>query len=94
MKLRHLCLSILTASAVCAISACGLRIGPIVETRTVIVHPGQPLQILENVTVTARRLGDDTHVEQDIGGWIAMPRSHFDTLAQAAGLAPIHPPQE
>lgn len=89
MNLLRLCLSMLIASAAFVSSGCGFRIGPTVETRTVIVHPGQPLRILQNVTVTGTRLGDDVQVEQDIGGWVCMPRDHFDELARRAGLQPI-----
>lgn len=83
MKNQRLCLLLLTINCL-AISACA--IGPQVETRTVVVYPGQPLQILQNVTVTGRRMNDETQVQQDIGGWVCMPRAHFDALARAANL--------
>lgn len=95
MKSRRLFLPILTISCF-AISGCdGPTIGPRVETKTVIVYPGQPLQILSNVKVTGRRLADDDQVVQDIGGWVAMPREHFEALARKAGLvvaAPVPSP--
>ena len=28
-------------------------------------------------------------VEQDLGGWVAMPEEHFAALQRAAGIAPI-----
>lgn len=92
MKPSRLCLLVLMLACL-AISACdGPTIGPRVETKTVVFYPGQPLQILENATVRGRRLGDDAQVEQDVGGWVAMPREHFDALARAAGLQPTNHP--
>ncbi len=41
--------------------------------------------ILDNVTVKARLLTDEGGkvVEQDVGGWIAMPRPHWEALKRA-----------
>ena len=74
----------------CAISGCGgLTIGPRTETRYVIVHPGRPLQILGNKTVRGRVLdGTGDAVEQDIGGWIAMPAEHWNAIVDSGAFAP------
>ena len=67
----------------CSMSlACTL--GPRVRTEVVLVTPGRPLQVTQNVTVKGQILGTDQPVKQDIGGWIAMPRDHFDALMRAA----------
>jgi hypothetical protein len=66
----------------CLMSAgCGVRIGPQVEERYVIVHPGKPLTVLENTRVKGRAM-DQTGgaVEQDIGGWKAMPPDHWEAI--------------
>lgn len=75
----------LTASALCATLASAgcsdLTIGPKVETRYVIVEAGRPGVVLENVTVRFRQLADDGQVvRQDIGGWVAMPMSHWEQV--------------
>jgi hypothetical protein len=64
----------------------GLTIGPVTKTEYVVVYPGRPLQVLENRTLKVRYLGDESLGKQDIGGWVAMPREHFDKLAEMAGL--------
>jgi len=48
----------------------------------VIVKPGLPVEILENSTVRCRVLKDETGdaVNQDIGGWIAMPPEHWESV--------------
>jgi hypothetical protein len=64
-----------------AIAGCGLTIGPVVERKVLVVKAGQPVRVLENVTVKAERLADGERLgEVDIGGWIAMPPEHFDEL--------------
>jgi len=52
------------------------------------VYPGQPLQVMENETLKVRNLQDNTVGKQDIGGWIAMPRQHFDELMRRVGAIP------
>ena len=68
-------------------SAC-LSIGPRVKTEVVIVRLGKPLQVLENVTVKCRRVGDGSVGNQDIGGWYCMPKDHFERLIDRASRAP------
>lgn len=68
----------------CGTSGCsGLTLGPTIERRAIIVHPGVGIEILDNVTVEARAIREDGPTdtfEQDIGGWIAMPPDHWDTV--------------
>ena len=45
---------------------------------------GRPFQAMENVTVKGRRIGSDTIVKQDIGGWYCMPEDHFKRLMDRA----------
>ncbi|HOR26867.1 MAG TPA: hypothetical protein PLG73_02465 [Candidatus Sumerlaeota bacterium] len=56
---------------------------PRVRTEVLIVKPGAPLTVVENVTVTGKLPGTDNFVRQDIGGWVAMPGEHFDALLDA-----------
>lgn len=55
----------------------GCTIGPTVEVRHILIHPGQPLRILENVTVSGERLDGGGPARHDLGGWVAMPPSHW-----------------
>lgn len=58
-----------------------IALGPQIQTRYVVMHPGRPLQVLENKTVKGRALEDNgSAVEQDIGGWVAMPPDHWETV--------------
>lgn len=67
--------------SLCSLSAMtGCTIGPTVEVRHVLIHPGQPLRVLENVTVSGERLDGGGAAEHDIGGWVAMPPSHWDAI--------------
>ena len=73
--------------AVLILSFCvssGCTIGPRVKTEFVIVRPGRPLEVIQNVTVKGRRIEDSSVGRQDIGGWIAMPADHFEALMRAA----------
>lgn len=64
------------------LGGCDLTLGPKVETRYVVVKAGLPAEVLENKTVRCRLLKDDggSAIAQDIGGWIAMPPEHWETL--------------
>lgn len=68
--------------ALCILGGCDLTLGPKVEIRYVIVKPGLPGEILESKKVRCRILKDTegAAVVQDIGGWIAMPPEHWETL--------------
>ena len=88
-SLKFLCPSSLMLSCL-LISGCDLTIGPKTKEIYTIVHPGKPLRILENRKVKGRVMdGTGGAVEQDLGGWVAMPEEHFAALQRAAGIAPI-----
>jgi len=80
----------LTTISCLTISACagcnGLTLGPTTKVEYVIVYPGQPVQVMENETVRVRTLSSNSVGKHDIGGWVAMPREHFEALSRAAGL--------
>ena len=63
-------------------AGCGLTLGPVTETRYVVVAPGVPVEVLENKTVRCRVLTDESGdvVTQDVGGWVAMPPEHWATV--------------
>lgn len=63
----------------------GCSIGPTTEVRYVIVHPGQPIRILENVSATGERMDGAGPTTVDLGGWIAMPPDHWTVIAKAIG---------
>jgi len=81
-NLKRLSLIVLTMTLCCAISGCsGISLGPQVKTEYVVLHAGRPLQLLENATVKGRVLdGSGDAVEQDVGGWIAMPNDHWESV--------------
>lgn len=61
--------------------ACGLAIGPQTKTEYLILHPGRPMQVLENGKVKGRVVdGTGEAVEQDMGGWVAMPSDHWEAV--------------
>ncbi len=67
--------------ALCLLTMTGcITIGPRVETRYVIVHPGQPLRVMENTTLSGERLDGAGPAKQDVGGWIMMPPDHWAVL--------------
>lgn len=82
---RQYCLLILTLIGCGILASCS--IGPQVATRFVLVKPGHPLLILDNVEVTGKRLDDEATGQQDIGGWVAMPVEHFEALKRAVERA-------
>lgn len=62
---------------------CNLTLGPKVENKLIIVQPGVPVEILQNEELECRVLTDKDNsnvVKQDVGGWIAMPPAHWETL--------------
>ena len=64
-------------------SGCSFTLGPKVETRYVIVVPGLPVEILQNRKMPCRILKDEGGiVQQDIGGWIAMPPEHWQSVKE------------
>jgi hypothetical protein len=69
----------------------GCTIGPTVETRYVVVHPGQPIRILSTVTANGERLDGAGVAEFDISGWVVMPPDHWATikaLLESKSVAP------
>jgi len=68
--------------AALALAGCDLTLGPKTETRYVIVQPGVPVEVLETRVLRCRVLTDESgsDVSQDVGGWIAMPPEHWDTV--------------
>lgn len=88
--MRRMCLILLAISCL-MISAC-VTLGPKTETHYVIVKPGVPVRILDNVTVRCRTLAaemvDDNNVgggivKQDVGGWVAMPMAHWEQIVES-----------
>jgi len=78
-----LCLCVLMMSCFLN-SGCDLTLGPKTKTVYTIVFPGKPLEILEPVKVRGKVLdGAGDPVIQDVGGWIVMPREHFDAMKRA-----------
>jgi flagellar biosynthesis/type III secretory pathway ATPase len=66
----------------CVLSGCsGVSLGPQVRTEYVVLHAGRPLQVLENKTLKGRVLdGTGDAVDQDVGGWVAMPMDHWEAV--------------
>ena len=59
----------------------GLTLGPQIKTEYVIMHPGKPCQVLENKNLVVRTFeGKGDPVIQDVGGWVAMPESHWQAV--------------
>ena len=67
--------------------------GPRVKENYTIAHPGNPVQILENKKLRCRAFKTGATVEQDVGGWVAMPKDHWNVIAKKAGV-PADPPKE
>ena len=80
----------------CASSGCdGITLGPKVKTEYVVVHPGRPLQILQNKKVTGRVLdGSGAAVDQDIGGWVAMPNEHWEMILRSIPVQQVAPEEK
>lgn len=69
---------------VCSILISGCTIGPVIETRAIVVKSGTPIEVLEQIKVKARILTDTNGeidvFKQDIGGWITMHPDHWISL--------------
>lgn len=73
------------------LSTTSCTLGPTVETRYVIVHPGQPLRAMANQQIDGERMDGAGVVSQDVGGWVMMPPDHWaviDKLIKQAQQAP------
>ena len=62
------------------ILGCAVSVGPQVKTEVVIVHPGNPVLIIENRKLKAQELKSGLIVEIDVGGFIAMPQEHWKAV--------------
>ena len=58
----------------------GCTIGPVSEVHFVMCRPGHPIEILQNVKVKGRRLKDGNVGVVDVGGFIAMPKEHWELI--------------
>lgn len=74
-------------------TGCNLTLGPITETKAIIVNNGNTVEILENKKVSCHLYSESIEKEknenksinvfkQDIGGWIAMPPEHWIKIKQ------------
>ena len=62
----------------------GCTIGPRIATKYIIVHPGKPIEVLENRKIKGILLEDPGDpVTMDIGGWVAMPPEHWEAVTRA-----------
>jgi hypothetical protein len=53
-----------------------------VRTDYVVVQPGQPCRILDKAVVNVKTLtGDSAAVKQDVTGWVCMPPTHWEVVA-------------
>ena len=86
---KALCLCVLIA--ICSTNLGCLTLGPQVKTELIILKPGLPVQVLQNVTVKARTLVGEHEVQQGIGGWVAMPMSHWQAVKRAIEAAEPEP---
>ena len=78
-------------TALSSLSVTGCTLGPTVEVRHVLIHPGQPLRVLENVTLSGERLDGGGIATHDVGGWVMMPPSHWVVIKgilEKSGMAP------
>lgn len=87
--IRSICLAACLTAICCLISGCAVTLGPQTKTEILVVKTGKPVRILENRALRCRTLAaemvDDNNVggglvKQDVAGWIAMPKEHWDAL--------------
>ena len=85
--LKILACSLLVAYA----GGCGLTIGPVVENKAIIVKPGVPIEILEGKKIKCHVMtekdGEINVFKQDVGGWIAIPPEHWESLKKELAVA-------
>ena len=66
----------------------GCAVGPKTQTDYVLIEPGVPVRVLENRRLKCRTLASEkvdgaplsATVNQDVGGWVAMPEKHWDVI--------------
>lgn len=51
-----------------------------IQTRIVVVRPGEPVQIVEPITAQVRKVGEDGVASQRLDGWYAVEPSVWDAL--------------
>ena len=75
-------LCVLVLTALIGLMSCGLSIGPQETERVVKVHDGQPGIVAEEATVLVmwEAAGAKKFHKEKIGGWVVMPKEHFDAL--------------
>ena len=61
-------------------TGCGMTLGPTTEVRYLIVHPGQPIRVLDQTTVRGERMDGGGPADFDVGGWVMMPPDHWNTV--------------
>ena len=76
------------------LTSCSVTLGPRAETRIVIVRPGRAMQVTQDVEVSGIFAGADQEVKQRIGGWIVMPREHYEALMRAVQAAAPKEPEK
>lgn len=62
------------------IALAGCSIGPTTEVRYLLVHPGQPIKVLESATLQGEQLDGGGLGKFDVGGWVAMPPDHWEAV--------------
>lgn len=75
----------------------GCAFGPQTKTEYVLIRPGVPVRVLENVAVKCKTLASEKvqgapisqPVQQDVGGWVAMPEEHWDVIEKKLKEAKI-----
>ena len=71
-----------------SLTGCGLTLGPTTEVRYLVVHPGQPIRVLDQTTVTGERLDGGGPASFDVGGWIMMPPDHWSVVEKLIKKVP------
>lgn len=74
------CLTLFVLVTILCTMTLGCTIGPVTKHEFILVRPGKPIEVLQNVKVRGRRLGDNGVAKTRIGGWITMPREHWDLI--------------
>jgi hypothetical protein len=68
------------------LSGCWVQFGPVVKNELLVIKAGVPVEILQNKTLRGRVISEGSkdgtikEVEQDIGGWVAMPPEHWELI--------------
>ena len=75
-------LSLLVLATMFVSMNCGCFMTPRDKETVVLVEDGQPGVVCENVKVAVKfsTAGAEQINKQDIGGWVVMPKPHFDAL--------------